>query len=121
MTENITSENIKIKVVLLGEAGVGKTSIIQRFIENKYNPFSTSTLGVSSTIKNYEINQKVISYELWDTAGQERYRGLGRNFYKNSDIGILVYDITSTKSFKELENYWYKELIENSKKDISIL
>ena len=121
MTNNIKSKTINIKVVLLGETGVGKTSIIQRFIENKYDPYTTPTLGASFFIKNYEINKKVITYQIWDTAGQERYRGLGRQFYKNSKIGILVYDITSTKSFKELENYWHKELIENSDEDISIL
>ena len=121
MTNNIKSKTINIKVVLLGEAGVGKTSIIQRFIENKYDPYTTPTLGASFFIKNYEINKKEITYQIWDTAGQERYRGLGRQFYKNSKIGILVYDITSTKSFKELENYWHKELIENSEEGISIL
>ena len=112
---------IKIKVVLLGNASVGKTSIILRFTEDKFEPYEIPTLAVSNCKKDYEINKKVISYEIWDTAGQERYRGLVKNFYRNSDVGILVYDITRAETFNDLKNYWYKELIDNSSGDISIL
>ena len=60
-------------------------------------------------------------YVIWDTAGQERFRGMGRMFYQNAKIGILVYDSSSYKTFKELKDYWYNELIGNSSEDISNL
>ena len=110
-----------IKVIFLGESKVGKTSIIQRFIDKEFDNITTSTIGAASFKKIYEINDINIRFDIWDTAGQERFRGLGRMFYKDAQIGILVYDISSYKSFKELKDYWYNELIENSPKDIGIL
>ena len=117
---NEKNEYETIKVILLGESKVGKTSIIRRFVEHEYDEYSVTTLGASSCIKQYEIDNKIIKFEIWDTAGEERFRGIGRMFYNNAKIGILVYDITSSKSFKELKNYWYNELVENTPKDISI-
>ncbi len=117
---NSSKDNI-IKVVLLGESGVGKTSIIQRFILDKFESYAIPTYGASSCLKSYKIDEEEIIFDIWDTAGQERYRGLARQFYNNAQIGILVYDITDPNSFKELKSYWYKEIVDNSKKDISIL
>ena len=119
MNENNESESIK--VILLGESKVGKTSIIRRFVEQEFDDNTITTLGAASCIKQFEIDNKTIQFEIWDTAGQERFRGLSRMFYNNAKIGILVYDITSSKSFKELKNYWYNELTQNTPEDISIL
>ena len=105
------------KVVFIGEAGVGKTSIIQRFIKNSFSSSTTSTTGAIFIEKEMyfeDINQK-IKFELWDTAGQETYRALAKVFYNNASICIMVYDITSKKTFDELKNYW----AENIKSNIS--
>ena len=118
---NKNDESETIKVILLGESKVGKTSIIRRFVEQEFEDYTVTTLGATSCIKQFEIDNKIIKFEIWDTAGQERFRGLGRMFYNNAKIGILVYDITSSNSFKELKNYWYNELTQNTPKDISIL
>ena len=104
------------KVVFIGEAGVGKTSIIQRFMENT---FSSSTISTTDAIfiekEMYfeDINQK-IKFELWDTAGQEKYRALAKVFYKDAAVCVLVYDVSSKKSFEELKNYWIKEVKANT-------
>ena len=109
------------KVVLVGEAGVGKTSIIQRFITNSYTPGQRSTGGANFIEKKIEfkdINQK-IKFEIWDTAGQEKYRALAKVFYKNAAVCILVYDITRKKSFDELKNFWIKEIQANASPNLS--
>ena len=95
-----------IKVILLGEAGVGKTSIIDKFDKDRFNHSYYSTYSSSFITKKMKINEKNICLEVWDTAGQEQYRSLGKIFVKNSQIVVLVYDITTKQSLEEL-NYWY--------------
>ena len=110
------------KVVLLGESGVGKTSIISRFIHDIFNKevlTSTSSSFVSKEIVFKEYQNQAINFVIWDTAGQEKYRSLTKLFYKDSSIIILVYDITNEASFNEIKNYWYEQLKENSPTDIS--
>ena len=110
MSQNNEDEEKEIKVILLGEAGVGKTNLINRATGQDFNPFSKTT-GSSSFSKmivnvrnnNFEIN-------LWDTIGQEQFRQLTKLFYNNSKIVIFVYDITSHKSIDELKNYWVKDI-----------
>ena len=112
---------LSCKVVLIGESGVGKTSIISRYISNTFNPVLTSTPGASFTTKTvyFPEHKKSIKYEIWDTAGQEKYRALAKVFYKNAAICILVYDITRRKSFEELKNYWINEIKSNSSPNLS--
>ena len=111
------------KVVLIGESGVGKTSIISRYITNTFKSQLMSTPGanfVTKTVIMEDENQS-IKFEIWDTAGQERYRALAKVFYKNAAVCVLVYDITRKASFEELKNYWVKEIKENAPQDISKL
>jgi small GTP-binding protein len=103
------------KVVLIGESGVGKTSIIQRFVTNTFNPCQNSTAGANFIEKKMEfkdINQK-IKFEIWDTAGQEKFRALARVFYNNASVCVMVYDITSKQSFDELKNFWVEDIKNN--------
>ena len=99
----MTEEGAKnCKVVLIGESGVGKTSIISRYISNSFRSQQLPTTGanfVSKTVILEDENQS-IKFELWDTAGQEKYRSLARVFYKNAAVCILVYDITRKSSFE---------------------
>ena len=112
---------INCKVVLLGESGVGKTSIIARYITNTFKSQNLPTTGANFVSKTIilEDENKSIKFELWDTAGQERYRSLAKVFYKNAAVCVLVYDITRKTSFDAIKNYWVKELKENAPKDIS--
>ena len=112
---------LSCKVVLIGESGVGKTSIISRYISNTFNPVLTSTPGASFTTKTVYLQEyrKSIKYEIWDTAGQEKYRALAKVFYKNAAVCILVYDITRRKSFEELKNYWVNEIKSNATPNLS--
>jgi small GTP-binding protein len=109
------------KVVLIGESGVGKTSIISRYTNNTFKSQLMSTPGANFVTKNIilEDENQSIKFEIWDTAGQERYRALAKVFYKNAAVCVLVYDITRKTSFNELKNYWIKEIKENAQKDVS--
>jgi small GTP-binding protein len=107
------NEPESVKVVLLGESGVGKTSIINQFITNKFNPrisTSVSAQFISKTI-NFPEFEKSIKFDIWDTVGQEKYRSLTKIFYKDARVILLVYDITKEISFSALKDYWYKEVI----------
>ena len=105
-----------IKVTLIGGSGVGKTCIIRRYYDNEYVENPASTCGGSYSAKQLKINNKIIQIDLWDTAGQERFRSLGKHFYKDAYIVILVYDITNKKSFDELKEVWYPSLKEFGEK-----
>ena len=107
------SKDNSIKIVLIGNSGVGKTCISQKFInENKeINLEQNSTIGASYFQKFLEIDGKTLTLDIWDTAGQEKYRSMGKMFYKDAYIVLFVYDITNEESFTELKNVWYKELM----------
>jgi small GTP-binding protein len=112
----------QVKVVLLGESGVGKTSIIAQFTSGKFDPDCVTSLSaqfISKTIE-FENLQKAIKFDIWDTAGQEKYRALAKIFYKDAKVIILVYDITDKNSFEELKNYWYEMVSSNADKDAMI-
>ena len=99
-----------IKIILLGNTQVGKTSIIDKFEKNIFLNTTMSTIGSNFIIKFLNINGENVKIELWDTAGQEKFRALSKLFVKNSKIVILVYDITSQESFIGL-NFWHEFLI----------
>jgi small GTP-binding protein len=114
MTENIINENkqIECQICLLGYTFVGKTSIINRFIFNKFNENELST-----SLPKY-LNKDIITpsgylirIQFWDTAGQEKYRSIANMVYKRSDIIILTYSIDNKKSFEEIKNFWYNEVV----------
>jgi len=109
------------KVVLLGESGVGKTSIISRFINGTFEESLMSTNGASYVCRNLtfpEYKNRMIRFEIWDTAGQEQYRALNKIFYKDAGICILVYDITNLKSFNALKDYWYEQIYDTCSKQV---
>ena len=113
----------RYKIVLLGEAGVGKTCIISNYSINEFDEDTASTTSpvfTSKEIKFEEYDNKVIKLDIWDTVGQEKFRAMARIFYKDAIAAILVYDITKKVTFNEIKNYWYKELQDNAAKDISI-
>jgi small GTP-binding protein len=108
----MVDNNITCKVVLVGDSGVGKTCIIQRYVNNDYNENTESTSTSTYSYKTLDFKQynKSISLDIWDTAGQELYRALAKNFYLNASIGILVYDIRRKESFESIKDYWYEQV-----------
>ena len=110
------------KVVILGETGVGKTSIISQFIDQTFQEDIQSSTGSTFSSKSFIIDKsKILKFEIWDTAGQERYRALTKMFYKDANAAILVYDITRKISFEELQNYWVEQIKESAPSDIILV
>ena len=121
MGEEEEDEYIPCKIVLLGEAGVGKTSIITRYISGSFSQVVMTSTGSSFVAKKIELDdKKKVKLQIWDTAGQERYRSLAKIFYQSAAVAVLVYDVTLKKSFEQLKEYWVKEIKDNAPDNIII-
>ena len=107
----VEEEEKELKIILLGESGVGKTSIIYRYYKNTFNSNLPSTFG--STFINKYLEKDNITYKLniWDTTGQEKYHSVTKLFIHGAHIAILVYAINNLDSFQKLD-YWYKTIKE---------
>ena len=115
-----TKEDYKIKIIVVGDSGVGKTNLINRFASDKFDTNSKSTIGVEFVYKTLKINKEIIKVEVWDTAGQERYRSITSSYYKGANGAIIVYDITDEDSFKNVES-WMNEVIKKGKQNMQFL
>ena len=107
MSEKKEDKSIPIKIILLGETGTGKTSLINNYFGKKFSENEESTLSSEVSSKLLEIDQVKYSINIWDTCGQERYHSVTKLFIKESKIVIFVYNITKINSF-ELLDYWVK-------------
>ena len=110
-------EEKELKVILLGESGVGKTSIILRYYKNMFTQDLSSTFGTTFVKKNLEKNNISYKLNIWDTTGQEHYHSVTQLFINGADIAILVYAINNVDSFKRLD-YWYKSIKDNCDENV---
>lgn len=92
------------KVVVLGSTGVGKSSVLSRYTENKFDDSFCSTIGVDLKIKTVRIHNKVVKLQIWDTAGQERFQSITTSYYRGASAVLCVYDITCNQSFESLNS-----------------
>lgn len=99
-----------LKVVLLGDGGVGKSSLIQRFVSNKFDPSLFHTIGVEFLNKDLEVDTDRYTLQIWDTAGQERFKSLRTPFYRGTDCCLLTYAIDDPQSFQNIA-MWKKEFL----------
>ena len=111
--------NPKIKVILVGETGVGKTNLINVTTDKNFNENERSTISASFSRKKIDLNNKTYNLYLWDTMGQEKLKSLTKIFFKNSKIVVLVFDITHEDTFKGL-NFWHNEVKENLGNDVVV-
>lgn len=113
---------INIKVILLGEMGTGKTSLINVYFGKEFdnNTFTFTTSAPEFYQKQLTIKGINCTVGVWDTAGQEKYRALNQIFYKDASICILVFDVTNSESFKALQEYWYQQVKDSAPKNIVI-
>jgi Ras-related protein Rab-21 len=112
----------KFKVVLLGEAGSGKTSILVKYVKGQFSKRREATVQANFMEKRVDVGTPPTSVQLyiWDTAGQERYHALGPIYYRDSNAAILVYDITDGDSFEKVQR-WVKELRKVIAEDLPIV
>ena len=99
-----------IKITLIGNSGVGKTSIINQYIDQTFDEANAATIGANYSEKIIIKNNKEYELNIWDTAGQEKFHSVGKHFYKDAYIVCLVYDITSQDSLEQLETIWYPDI-----------
>ncbi|XP_061098484.1 ras-related protein Rab-8A-like isoform X1 [Conger conger] len=105
------------KLLLIGDSGVGKTCVLFRFSEDAFNSTFISTIGIDFKIRTIELDGKKIKLQIWDTAGQERFRTITTAYYRGAMGIMLVYDITSQKSFDNIKN-WIRNIEEHASADV---
>ena len=101
------------KLVVLGDTGVGKTTLINRFVNDEFRADFKATIGADFSSKTMDVDGHQVILQIWDTAGQERFHSVGAAFYRGTDACILVYDCTQPESFNRLE-FWRDDLFTKS-------
>ena len=110
-------EEINIKLILLGESAVGKTSIINRYVEDSFSNDIISSSSMTYSRKRLTINKQNIILNIWDTVGQEKFKSLSKLFFNDTKIVVLVYSITEKDTFIKLD-YWLKTFQETIGDDV---
>jgi len=105
-----TNDRQMLKVILLGDGGVGKSSLMNVYVSGKFSADSFHTIGVEFLIKEIEVDNKKVALQIWDTAGQERYRSLRTPFYRGSDCCLLTFSVDDVASFSNL-SMWIREFV----------
>ncbi|KAG0181478.1 hypothetical protein DFQ28_011265 [Apophysomyces sp. BC1034] len=100
---------VAVKLVLLGEAAVGKSSLVVRFVSRDYIENREPTIGAAFLTQKCTVDDRTIKFEIWDTAGQERFHSLAPMYYRNAQAAIVVYDVTKAASLNKAKS-WVKEL-----------
>ena len=115
------SKELEIKICLLGDVNVGKTSIASRFCKNSFNENYINTIGGAYQQQNIVLNNGAkIKLHIWDTSGQDRFRSMTNLYYRDAQVAILTYDVTNEQSLESL-NYWLNELNDKVEIDDMIL
>ena len=108
-----------MKLILVGDSGVGKTNILSKYLKNNFDPDSKATVGVEFGTKNIEIDDKRIKVQIWDTAGQERYKSITSTYYKGAKGAFIVYDITRKSTFDNIDK-WIGDLKNNGDENMIV-
>jgi len=109
----IETPPLLLKIIVLGDSGVGKTAILHKFVSGQFVEQHKATIGADFSTKEINVDDKLVTLQMWDTAGQERFASLGHAFYRGADACILVYDITNEQSFKSIEQ-WRSNFLDNA-------
>ena len=120
-TKKAESKELEIKICLLGDVSVGKTSIASRFCKNSFNENYINTIGGAYQQQNIVLNNGAkIKLHIWDTSGQDRFRSMTNLYYRDAQVAILTYDVTNEQSLESL-NYWLNELNDKVEIDNMVL
>lgn len=114
---SVSRKKVLLKMIILGDSGVGKTSLMNQFVNKKFTSQYKATIGADFLTKEIVVDDKLVTLQIWDTAGQERFQSLGVAFYRGADCCILVYDVTSANSFRSLDSWRDEFLIQASPRD----
>ena len=110
---------INFKLTIIGDAGVGKSSILKRAVKNIFEESYQATIGFEFLLMHFQVNDLKIKFQIWDTCGQEMYRSLVQGFYHNTSLALLVYDINKKPTFESLD-IWLKDLKQHTEQDLPV-
>ncbi|KAK6363226.1 hypothetical protein TWF730_000670 [Orbilia blumenaviensis] len=110
-------KKVLLKVIILGDSGVGKTSLMNQYVNKKFSASYKATIGADFLTKEVLVDDRLVTMQIWDTAGQERFQSLGVAFYRGADCCVLVYDVNNQKSFDTLDSWRDEFLIQASPRD----
>ena len=109
--------DLYLKIILIGDSAVGKTSLLLKFTDETFSEQAIATIGVEYKEKEITLNNRKIILQIWDTSGQERFHSLTQNFYRGSDGILFVFDVTNKESFDNLK-FWLNDAKVDAKKII---
>ncbi|CAM9659804.1 unnamed protein product [Ectocarpus sp. 6 AP-2014] len=105
MSRNESPFDMQIKLLMIGDSGVGKTCLLLRYANDSFSQTFITTIGIDFKIKNIDLDSKRIKLQIWDTAGQERFRTITTSYFRGAQGILLVYDVTDKKSFNSIRNW----------------
>jgi Ras-related protein Rab-8A len=117
-TTKSTTYDFLIKLLLIGDSGVGKSCLLLRFADNSYTPSFITTIGIDFKIRTIELDGKKIKLQIWDTAGQERFRTITTAYYRGAMGILLVYDVTDQKSFDNIR-VWIRNIQDHASEGVN--
>jgi len=118
MTDKAESYDHLIKLLLIGDSGVGKSCLLLRFTEDTFTPSFITTIGIDFKIRTVQMDGKRVNLQIWDTAGQERFRTITTAYYRGAMGILLVYDVTDDKSFNNIRN-WFKSIEQHASENVN--
>ena len=107
------SQELNIKLILIGDSNVGKSTLLLNYTENQFSEVISATIGLENKVKTINIRGLQTKLQIWDTAGQEKYHSLTKGFFRNTDGILLVFDLTNKDSFNNIKT-WINEVENNS-------
>ena len=116
----LVEEQTELKIIVVGDQGVGKSCLITRFIEDTFTISQAPTVGAAFLSKEITFQGKKITLNIWDTAGQENYRYLVPMYYRNADIAILSFDLTRSETLKNVY-FWKDDIFKNLGDDVTMV
>ncbi|EPQ27238.1 uncharacterized protein PFL1_05161 [Pseudozyma flocculosa PF-1] len=110
-------KKVLLKVIILGDSGVGKTSLMNQYVNKRFSSAYKATIGADFLTREVMVDDRLVTMQLWDTAGQERFQSLGVAFYRGADCCCLCYDVNNAKSFETLDSWRDEFLIQAAPHD----
>jgi Ras-related protein Rab-7A len=110
-------KKVLLKVIILGDSGVGKTSLMNQYVNKKFSAQYKATIGADFLTKEVTVDDRLVTMQIWDTAGQERFQSLGVAFYRGADSCVLVFDVIQPKTFDNLDSWRDEFLIQAGPRD----
>lgn len=114
------SKEIRLKFVLVGDSGTGKSSVLRRFVDDTFSPSFMTTIGIDFKVKEIKVNDTMVKVQVWDTAGQERFKTITNAYYNGADAILVVYSVTDKDSFNHL-SYWIDEVDKRARTDAIVV